>query len=218
MARAPFNQERASMSRTTTTGNGRKNRRTFRERNHPLEYARRIAKGEAEGKSRSASRGHARAKDLPKRPPGSIDRSSPVEQGLKLMRGGVSQKAAAKAAGVSVEKLRLHRELNTASRFVDGKWDIFDTRPQAFRIASEGEVISVTLPNDDGSTVSAYWRAVDAFILSNDEEVLHPFEGEGVFDVRSRFHQFETRPNVLRKLEAMGDLNFIDIYDGGGGV
>ena len=76
----------------------------------------------------------------------------------------------------------------------------------------------MTVPNEEGSAISAYWRAVDAFLYSNDDEVLHPLEGEGVIDVRGRFHQFETRPNVLRKLESVGELNFIEIYADGGGL
>lgn len=132
------------------------------------------------------------------------------------MRHGQSQALAAAAEGVTAERLRRFRELNTASRFERGSWVIFDSRPQAYLIASEGKRRSVTLANDDGSTISAYWRAVDAFLYSNDEGLLHPFEGEGVFDVRSRFHQFETRPNILRKLESLGELSFIEIYAEGG--
>lgn len=183
-----------------------------RNRDYKREYQRRIDRGLKAGKSRSAARGHPRATDLPRPDLRGIDRSSPLEKALARMRRGSSQIDAARAEGVSVEKLRRHRLLHTASQKERGRWIIFDSRPQAFWIASEGKLVSVILANDEGSEVSAYWRAVDAFLYSNDDEHLHPFEGEGVFDVRSRFHQFETRPNVLRKLEAVGELNFIEIY------
>jgi len=134
------------------------------------------------------------------------------------MRHGATQTAAAKAHGVTVERLRRHRQQNTASRYVRGVWDIYDHRPQAFWLISDGQMTSVTMPNEEGSVISGYLHAVNRFLYSNDDALLDPFEGEGVVDVRGRFHQFETRPNVLRKLEAMGDLNFIEIYADGGGL
>lgn len=133
------------------------------------------------------------------------------------MRRGASQAAAARSAGVTVERLRRHRLLNTASQKEAGRWIIFDSRPQSFKIATAGKMTSVTVPNDEGSAISAHWHAIDKFLYSNNDEHLHPFEGEGVYDVHGRFHQFETRPNVLRKLEAMDELSFIEIYADGGG-
>ncbi len=183
-----------------------------RNRNYKLEYQRRIERGLTLGKSRSAARGHPRAADLPKPPPGAIDRSASLERALAHMRRGASQAAAARAEGVSVEKLRRHRLLHTTSQRERGRWIIFDLRPQAFWIASQGKLTSVTLTNDQGSEVSAYWRAVDRFLSTNDDEHLFPFEGTGVYDVHDRYHAFETRPNVLRKMEAVDDLNFIEIY------
>ena len=183
-----------------------------KQRDYQAEYQRRISRGLATGKSRSAARGHSRAADLPKPAPSSIDRDSALEQALKQMRRGLSQSDAAKASGVSVEALRRHRLLNTQCLREGRKWVIFDSRPQAFWIASQGKFVAVTLANDEGSEVSAYWRAVDSFILTNEDEHLFPFEGDGVHDVKGRYHPYETRPNVLRKMEAVGDLNFIEIY------
>lgn len=183
-----------------------------RKRDHRREYQRRIERGLAAGKSRSAARGHPRAIDLPTWRMAAIDRNSALEKALTQMRRGASQVAAAASTGVSVERLRRHRQLNTASQKEGRRWVIFDSRPQSFWMASEGKLVSVTVPNDEGTTISHYWRAVDAFLYSNDDEHLHPFEGEGVFDVRNRFHQFETRPNVLRRLDAVGELAFVEIY------
>lgn len=181
-------------------------------RNHKREYERRITRGLALGKSRAAARGHPKASDLPKPRSNSIDRSDPIERALRLMRRGVNQRTAAKVVRISEEKLRAHRLLHTTSRRDGGKWIIFDLRQQPFWIASEGKQISVVLPNEEGSEVSRYWHAVNRFLDTNDDAHLHPFEGEGVYDVKDRFHRFETRPNVLRKLEAIGDLNFLEIY------
>ena len=186
--------------------------RPRKQRDFRAEYQRRIERGLKAGKSRSSSRGHSRASDLPKPTLGPIDHKSPLEKALAKMRKGMSQAAAAKAEGVSVEQLRRHRLQHSASERRGRAWAISDKRPQAYWIASDGKQISVILDNDMGTEVSAYWRAVDKFLYSNDADYLDAFEGEGVTDRQGRFHKFETRPNVLRKLEAVGDLSFIEIY------
>lgn len=183
-----------------------------RNRNYKLEYQRRISRGLRMGKSRSAARGHARAIDLPKPDGAAIDRSSAVERALSHMRRGLTQSDAAKLSGVTVEALRRHRLLHTTSRREGRQWVIFDSRPQAFWIATHGKQISVTLANDEGGKVGSYWTAINRFLDTNDTEHLFPFEGDGLYDLRNRYHPFETRPNVLRRMEAMGDLNFIEIY------
>jgi hypothetical protein len=186
-------------------------RRTFRRRNYRAEYQRRVAKALTAGKSRSAGRGHPRAADLPKTE-APIDRASRLEKALDRMKRGASQNAAAVAEGVSTEKLRLYRLQNTTSQRQGRTWAIFDLRPQAYRLASGGKVKIVTVARNEGTEVSAYWHAVNNFLRWNDRKYLGPFIGKGVRDVANRFHQFETGPNVLRKMEAVGDLNFIDIY------
>ena len=73
-----------------------------RKRNYAKEYLICIARGLAGGKSRSQARGHARAADLHRQAePAPFKRSEPLEDALKLMKKGVSQKEAAKQAGVS---------------------------------------------------------------------------------------------------------------------
>lgn len=183
-----------------------------RNRNYKLEYQRRITAGLSKGRSRSAARGHPRAADLPKPDAPTIDRGSALERALGHMRRGISQSAAARLSGVSVEALRRHRLLHTHSLREGRQWVIFDSRPQPFNLASQGKIVAVTLTNDDGSQVSTYWRAVNRFLETNDDEHLWPFEGDGLYDVKGRYHPYETRPNVLRKMEAVDDLNFIEIY------
>lgn len=196
------------MRKPTSTRN---KRRSFRRRNFRAEYQARVNKGLAAGKSRSAARGHPTAADLPK-PSGPINRASAMEKALARMKRGASQRAAANAEGVSVEKLRIYRQQNTTSARQGRMWAIFDLRPQEFWLATRGQVKSVTLARDEGSDVSAYWRAVDKFLYTNNAEHLRPFVGRGVRDVQGRFHQFETGPNTLRKLDAIDELSFVEIY------
>jgi len=181
-------------------------------RNYREEYRRRIERGLTLGLSRASARGHPRAADLPRPDTTAIDRTSPLERALAHMRRGLSQSTAAKLSGVAVEAVRRHRLLNTNSRRFGRQWVIFDLRPQGFWIASQGKFVAVNLTNDDGSQISAYWSAANRFLNTGEAEHLWPFEGDGVHDVKGRYHPYETRPNVLRKMEAVGDLNFIEIY------
>jgi hypothetical protein len=183
-----------------------------RKRDFRSEYRARIAKGLAAGKTRSVARGHARAADLAKSESAPIDRNDPRELALRLMRRGVSQKAAAKEAGVSVERLRRYQLLNTSSARHGRHWVIFDLRPQSFWMVSNGQMKAVTLPNEEGSRIGHYWNAVNEFLASNDPIYLDPYAGEGVIDVSGRYWPFEVRPNVLRKLDSIGELHFLEIY------
>ena len=194
-------------ARKLNPSRGRKRRRDFRR-----EYQARISKGLASGKSRSAARGHARAVDLPKPPPAPIDRDDPRERALRMMRHGSSQRAAAKAVGISVEQLRRYQLLNTTSQRQGGKWVIFDLRPQSFWIATNGQIKAVTIANEEGSLVGHYWSAVNSFLASNDPAHLDPYVGQGVRDVNGKFWPFEVRPNTLRKLDSIGELHFLEIY------
>jgi DNA invertase Pin-like site-specific DNA recombinase len=93
------------------------------------EYLIRIARGLAGGKSRAQARGHARTVDLPSNAsPQPFKRSEPLEGALKLMKQGVSQRNAAKQAGVSPETLRRFQKANTTSQREGHRWIIVDIR------------------------------------------------------------------------------------------
>ena len=202
------------MSRKTPTSlsTGSKSRTSNRNRDYRAEYAARISRGLASGKSRSAARGHPRAIDLPTASPSPVNRNDPRERALRLMRQGASQAQAAKIAGVTVEQVRRYREINTTSIRQGQTLVIFDTRPQEFRISTDGKMKIVTLANDDGSAVGRYWTAVNEFLATNDIGYLQRLTDEGVRDINGRFWRFELRPNVLRKLDSIGELQFTEIY------
>jgi hypothetical protein len=184
-----------------------------RKRNYAKEYLIRIARGLAGGKSRSQARGHARAADLPgeatARP---FRRSEPLEDALKLMKQGVSQRNAAKQAGVSPETLRRFQKGNTTSHRKGPRWLISDTRPVSVVMATRGKMRSVTVPHDTTSDISRHWIAINLFLETNNPSHLAAFVGKGLRDTSGAFHPFETRPNVLRKLDSVGELSFVDIY------
>jgi hypothetical protein len=181
-------------------------------RNFRAEYQRRVERGLKSGKSRSAARGHPRAEDLGPLPPAPLDRSSGYEKALKAMKRGTSLRSAASTFGLKPERLRRHVKQRTAARFEGGKWVIFDLRPQPVFIASRGRLRTIVVALDDASDLGRYWVAVSKFLETNDDRYLEPYVGEGVRDVMGKFHPFEVRPNTLRKLDAIGDLNFIELY------
>src|SRR5271168_959894 len=184
-----------------------------RKRNCPEEYLIRIARGLAGGKSRSEARGHARAADLPSdaglQP---FKRSDPLEDALKLMKKGVSQKEAAKQAGVSAETLRRFQKANTTSHRKGRRWLISDTRPVSVVMATASKMRSVTVSHDASSDISRHWIAINLFLETNDPSHLAAFVGKGLRDSKGVFHPFETRPNILHKLDSVGELSFVDIY------
>jgi hypothetical protein len=187
--------------------------RSKRKRNYAKEYLIRIARGLAGGKSRSQARGHARAADLASNAtPQPFRRSEPLEDALKLMKTGVSQKKAAKQAGVSVETLRRFQKANTTSQREGRRWVIVDTRPVSVVMATHGKVRGVTVSHDAASNISRHWIAINLFLETNKPAHLAPFVGKGLRNVDGVFLPFETRPNVLRKLDSVGELSFVDIY------
>jgi hypothetical protein len=184
-----------------------------RKRNYPNEYLIRIARGLAGGKSRSQARGHARAADLPSNEsPQPFKRSEPLEDALKLMKKGVSQKEAARQAGVSAETLRRFQKSNTTSQRKGRRWVIVDTRPVSVVMATRSKMRTVTVSHDASSDISRHWIAINLFLETNDPSHLAAFVGKGLRDSSGAFHPFETRPNVLRKLDSAGELSFVDIY------
>jgi hypothetical protein len=181
-------------------------------RNFRMEYQQRVERGIKAGKSRSAARGHPRAEDLGPLPPVPLDRSSGYEKALKAMKRGASLRSAAADFGLMTERLRRHVKQRTSARYEGGKWVIFDLRPQPVFIASRGRLRTIVVALDDASEVGRYWDAVSKFLETNDQEYLEPFAGEGVRDAKVKFYPFEVRPNVLRKLDSIGELSFIELY------
>jgi hypothetical protein len=64
------------------------------------------------------------------------------------MKTGVSQKEAARQAGVSAETLRRFQKANTTSQREGGRWVIVDTRPVSVVMATRGKVRGVTVSHD----------------------------------------------------------------------
>ena len=79
-------------------------------------------------------------------------------------------------------------------------------------LATRGELTYVTVPHDAASDIGIYWNKVEDFLNTNRKAHLEAFVRKGVRDVDGRLYPYETRPNVLRRLDSAGELQFIDIY------
>jgi hypothetical protein len=128
------------------------------------------------------------------------------------MKQGASQRDAAKAVGVSTERLRRFVAENTEASRQGRRWIISDKRPVTVLMATVGKIRDVTVTHDASSDIGRHWVAINRFLETNDRTHLSPFVGLGLRDVKGRFHPFETRPNILHKLDSAGELSFIDIY------
>jgi hypothetical protein len=181
-------------------------------RNYKEEYQRRVARGLAKGLSRSKSRGHPKVSELEKQASQIVDRYSKLERGLKLIKEGKSQKAAAKTVGVSIERLRIFLHSNTQAKRVGSKWKIQDNRSDAFRIGSLGRIVIVSLTMDEGSKVGLYWNVVNKYLDSNDTAHLRNLKATSVTDIYGKVHQFELRPRRLNRLDGVDELKFQEIY------
>jgi hypothetical protein len=182
-----------------------------RDRDYQAEYRRRLERGGARGLTRSQARGHARAQE-----PGLKAKSGKtdlrLERALRELRRTNNQVAAAKEAGVSPERFRRFlREQKLAER--KGRvWEITDNRPRDMTAITTRGAIDLKLPGFyTASLVGQHNAAVKSFLDSNDIAHLRPFEGRTVRDVSGRTYVLETRPNVIRRLDASGET-FEQIY------
>jgi hypothetical protein len=184
-----------------------------RNRNYQLEYIRRIALAESRDQSRSVGRGHARAGEKPKSPGlRLVNPTLPDERAIKLISKGSSLRSAAKAVGLTEERVRRYLKENTTAARQGRVWIIQDDRPRQFPFYSEGRLVSPWLAPKDASKAGKYDGAVDMFLETGEAALIEPFIGESVVDIHGKRHPFETDLNTLYELDAAGELNFPEIY------
>lgn len=183
-----------------------------KERDFRAEYQRRLQRGRERNLSISQSRGHHRAGERDLSGPAAHQPNTPLERALRLVKSGATQKAAARQVGITPERLRRFMKENTTAFREGRRWVVLDERPVAVTMATRGEQQDVTVSPAAASDIGRHWNAVNRFLDTNSQIFLQSFDGMGVRDVSGKFHPYETRPNVLRKLDAIGELSFIDIY------
>ena len=100
-------------------------------RDYKAEYTRRIARGLARSLSRSQARGHPKAGEaLVSTGLKTPEPDAKLEAAVKRLREGNSQRAAAKAVGVSANRLRRFTYGHKLAERVGHAWVMTDERPR----------------------------------------------------------------------------------------
>lgn len=178
-------------------------------------YQRRIARGLARGLSVSQARGHPRpgerhvsSKAAGHRP----DRK--LFEGLKALRETRNIGQAAKRAKVAPERLRnfvrgLDFVEKRGGRYSVGK----DPWIRRVIFYSNGRKVDTLVQGyEPARLIGLYWDAVGDFLSANEPAYLAPYEGVQVRDYSGKTYVFETRPNVLYRLDNEGLNSFEQIY------
>lgn len=187
-----------------------------RTRDYKAEYERRVASAAKRGLSRSQARGHARASEAPIKPRRvhpHPTKENPLERALVEYRRTGNRANAAKELGISPERFRRFLLQNVEVQGRGRSLKIVDNRNRVMPVITSGKVRELRLRDFDQASVNGQHRAAVAkFIRSNDRSLLEPFEGRSVIDAKGKSHPFETDPNALHRIAAMGSEVFHEIY------
>lgn len=181
-------------------------------RNYRDEYARRIANAQKRGLSRSQARGHAKAGEaaVGKRP---VKPDPRFEEALKLYRQTGNRAEAAKSLGIAPE--RFSRFLSDVVQ-VSGRGKslkIADNRPRDMTVITDGDRRKIRLRDFEQASLNGeHLNAVQAYLSSNDTDLLRPFDGRSVIDAKGEAHLLETDPNTLHRIASSGEPAFPEIY------
>ena len=184
-------------------------------RDYKAEYARRIQKALEKGFTRSQARGHAKAGEAP-----ISTRQSPkpladtqLQRALKELRQKQSLTAAAKAAGISPERLRANLLSKTAIEKQGRRWSVKPDLPRKVLIYSEGrEFTPIVGDYSEASLAGKYIDAVGDFWTTADPSHVEDFVGKSVTDIKGRAYPLETNPNALFRLRKVSRTTFEDVY------
>jgi len=182
-----------------------------KKRDFKREYKRRIANAKKRGLTLSQARGHPKPGEKSiRRKPKSND---PIlDKALRFMREAGTQKAAAKRAGVSAERLRRYIYDNGLAKRKGRQWLFTDNRHRLMESYVDGRAVTLKLPNfDEASLNGKFMDAVGKFLKSGKYHFIEPFVGQSVRDTKGKRHVFETDPSELYRLTS-GDEPFEQIY------
>ena len=176
-------------------------------RDYRAEYARRKRRGLSKGLTLAQARGHAKG-----RKPVTYDRG--LEEALRSFRDTGRLVASARKHHRSAERLREYAKRVKAVRKVRGKWQFLkDIRGRNVPLFTDGQFKVETVKGFAAASKGfKFMIDVDRFLHSNDIRYIDKWKGEGVEGIDGRWIPFETRPNVLYRLNAVDKEPFEQIY------
>jgi hypothetical protein len=163
------------------------------------------------GLSRPQARGHARTGEASITGRLSLaDRK--LQQAVSDVRSGYTTGRAARLNEVSTERLR--RELDRiGGEKRRGRWVVAnDKRGFDVPLYTKGQRLKLKVNYAESAKAGAFMSTVGLSLTKNNPSLLKPFEGKGVFDLAGRFYPFETRINVLRRLDSSGPKPWEEHY------
>ncbi len=184
-------------------------------RDYKAEYQRRIQKGLEKGLTRSQARGHpGRGESYLSQTTSGPKYDRRLEEGLKQIREGKTLQAAARSIRVAPERLRGYISQTGVTQKQGRRWVVTDDkRERVVQLYSDGKAQQITVAGYDESVqVGLYMSAVKLFLATNDTQHLSPFVDKTITDTNGKTYTYETRPNVLYKLDAVGAEPFEQVY------
>ena len=184
-----------------------------RSRDHKAEYARRIANAAAKGLTRSQARGHARTGEVSARPGKGVSPDPRLEAALRELRKSGNRGAAAKSVNIAPERFRRFLRENVEIEGRGKSLRITDHRSRDMKVFTGGKVRVLRLRDFEQASLNGRHRsAIAEFLRTNDRDLLRPFDGATVIDLKGRAHPLETDPNVLHRIASADDGVFHEIY------
>jgi hypothetical protein len=180
-------------------------------------YRRRLERAEAQGKSRAQARGHG---TQPRRAweTAQLVGTERYERALQVVsrvRHGASLSRAAREVGISPDTV-LRYAGSAFTRDGRGRWTATPSDRLARRMKwLDGRGLTSVEPatSKEASKLSAYWRAVDHFLLTGDDRPLRRFRRMRLRTRQKATLGFVTDPGQLERLGQAGQLSFEDLYE-----
>lgn len=180
-------------------------------------YRQRLERAEAQGKSRAVARGHG---TTPRRAweTSSLSGQERYERALQVVsrvRHGDSLSRASKELGIGADTV-LRYAGSALSRDQRGRWTAkpSDRLYRRMRwLDGRGQTTVEPGSSKEASKLSAYWRAVDHYLVTGDEQPLRRFRRMRLRTRQKASLGFVTDPDQLDRLAYAGQLAFEDLYE-----
>lgn len=190
----------------------------MRKRDYKKAYARRLELAERRGLSRSQARGHPKKGEAyasGKVRPAVID--SVLERGLKRLRQGESVSSAARAVGVSRERLSAYAKEMAGAERQGGRWTLNDERLRRVPIIVAGEQTQKIIQVrgfEPAHLIGQHFNEASDALLDHD---LYPrfkrrWESVRIKDMSGRWYKVSTDLNEIYLAIHGADKSFEEIY------